>query len=46
VVTDEGWVDALLLQELAHQLVQQAGRGLRGWAVDVVLGTQVNLHIP
>jgi hypothetical protein len=46
VVADEGWVDALLLQEFAHQLVQQARGRLRRRAVDVVLGAQVNEHLP
>jgi len=37
VVTDEGGVGALLLQEVTHQLVQQAACGLWGRAVHAVL---------
>jgi hypothetical protein len=37
VVADEGGVGALLLQEVAHQLVQQPGGGLGRGAVDAVL---------
>jgi hypothetical protein len=47
VVADEGRVDALVLQELANQLVQQACWRLGRWAVDIVLDTQVHLkHAP
>ena len=37
MVADEGGVGALLLQELADQLVQEPGWGVGGWAVDPML---------
>mmetsp|Transcript_8923 Transcript_8923/g.24044 ORF Transcript_8923/g.24044 Transcript_8923/m.24044 type:complete len:656 (-) Transcript_8923:29-1996(-) len=46
VVADEGGVDALRLEELAHKLVEQPRRGLRRRAVHVVLGAEVHQKQP
>ena len=45
MITNEGGVGALLLQELANKLIKQPCRGVRGRAIDPMLLDQIQLGV-